>query len=146
MSPAASSSPGPVGTPDRVPFEGRCPCLSGEQYGDCCGPFHRGEAQAPTAEQLMRSRYSAFVVMDAAYLLRTWHPDTRPAELTLEAGIQWRRLDIVSTSRGGPLDREGTVEFKAHFRHDGVGGVHHESSRFLRADRRWYYLDAVWVS
>lgn len=146
MSPAASSSPGPVGTPGRVPFEGSCPCLSGEQYGDCCGPFHRGEAQAPTAEQLMRSRYSAFVVMDAAYLLRTWHPDTRPAELTLDAGIQWRRLDIVSTSRCGPLDREGTVEFKAYFRHDGVRGVHHESSRFLRVDRRWYYLDAVWVS
>jgi SEC-C motif domain protein len=94
----------------------------------------------------MRSRYSAFVVMDAAYLLRTWHPDTRPAELTLDAGMHWRRLDIVSTSRGGPLDREGTVEFQAHFRHDGVRGVHHESSRFLRVDRRWYYLDAVRVS
>ena len=55
--------------------------------------------------------------------------------------MEWRRLDIVSTSRGGPLDSEGTVEFKAHFRHDGERGVHHETSRFLRVDRRWYYLD-----
>ena len=89
----------------------------------------------------MRSRYSAFVVRDAAYLLRTWHPDTRPAELELDPAMEWRRLDIVSTSRGGPLDSEGTVEFKAHFRHDGERGVHHEKSRFLRVDRRWYYLD-----
>ena len=54
--------------------------------------------------------------------------------------MQWRRLDIISTRRGGPLDTEGTVEFKAHFRHDGERGVHHETSRFLRVDRRWYYL------
>ncbi|CAI3805102.1 YchJ family protein [Pseudarthrobacter sp. MM222] len=146
MTHAASPTPGPAVPPDRAPFEGNCPCLSGEQYGDCCGRFHRGEAQAPTAEQLMRSRYSAFVVLDAAYLLRTWHPDTRPAELTLDEGIQWRRLDIVSTSRGGPMDREGTVEFKAHFRHDGVRDVHSEASRFLRVDRRWYYLEALWVA
>lgn len=91
----------------------------------------------------MRARYSAFVVLDPAYLLRTWHPDTRPAELELDPAMQWRRLDIVSTSRGGPLDTEGTVEFKAHFRHAGERGVHHETSRFLRAGRRWRYLNAV---
>jgi SEC-C motif-containing protein len=124
-------------------FRGNCACLSGEQYADCCGRFHRGDAEAPTAEQLMRSRYSAFVVGDAAYLLRTWHPDTRPRELELDPAVEWRRLDIVSTGRGGPLDSEGTVEFKAHFRHDGGRGVHHETSRFLRVDRRWYYLDAA---
>ena len=146
MTDAASSTPGPAGIPDHAPFEGNCPCLSGEQYRDCCGRFHRGEAQAPTAEQLMRSRYSAFVVLDAAYLLRTWHPDTRPDELTLDEGMQWRRLDIVSTSRGGPMDRDGTVEFKAHFRHDGERGVHSEASRFLRVDGRWYYLDALWTA
>ena len=122
---------------------GNCPCLSGEQYADCCGRFHRGDAEAPTAEQLMRSRYSAFVVQDAAYLLRTWHPDTRPAELDLDPDMQWRRLDIVSTRRGGPLDSEGIVEFKAYFRHDGERVVHHETSRFLRVDRRWYYLNEV---
>lgn len=94
----------------------------------------------------MRSRYSAFVVQDADYLLRTWHPDTRPKELELDPAMEWRRLDIVSTSRGGPLDSEGTVEFKAHFRHDGERGVHHETSRFLRRNKRWFYLDAVTVT
>lgn len=121
---------------------GNCPCLSGEQYDDCCGRFHRGDAEAPTAQQLMRSRYSAFVMLDAAYLLRTWHPDTRPSELELDPHLEWRRLDIVSTRRGGPLDSEGTVEFKAYFRQSGERGVHHETSRFLRVDRRWCYLDA----
>ncbi|WP_426997368.1 YchJ family protein [Pseudarthrobacter sp. N5] len=124
-------------------FVGNCPCLSGEQYADCCGRFHSGADEAPTAEQLMRSRYSAFVLLDAPYLLRTWHPDTRPSELELDPGMEWRRLDIVSTGRGGPLDTEGTVEFKAHFTHDGDRGVHQETSRFRRVDRRWYYLDAV---
>ena len=62
----------------------RCPCLSGLQYGECCGPFHSGDAFAPTAERLMRSRYSAFAVGDADYLLATWHPTTRPAELALD--------------------------------------------------------------
>ena len=139
MTHAAAAHP----EPSRAPYEGNCPCLSGEQYGDCCGRFHRGDAEAPTAEQLMRSRYSAFVVLDADYLLRTWHPDTRPSELEFDPAMQWRRLDIVSTSRGGPLDTEGTVEFAAHFRQDGERGVQQETSRFLREDRRWYYLDAV---
>lgn len=129
--------------PHDAPYQGNCPCLSGEQYGDCCGRFHRGDAEAPTAEQLMRSRYSAFVVLDAAYLLRTWHPDTRPAQLELDPAVGWRRLDIVSTGRGGPLDTEGTVEFEAYYRHDGERGVQHETSRFLREDRRWYYVGAV---
>jgi SEC-C motif-containing protein len=94
----------------------------------------------------MRSRYSAFVVLDAPYLLRTWHPDTRPPALELDPAMQWRRLDIVSTHRGGPLDTEGTVEFKAWFRHEGERGVHHETSRFLRKDRRWYYVDALMLA
>jgi SEC-C motif-containing protein len=91
----------------------------------------------------MRSRYSAFVLLDTGYLLKTWHPDTRPTELDLDPGLEWRRLDIVSTSRGGPLDNQGLVEFTAHFRQDGKRGVQHETSRFLRVDRRWYYFDAV---
>ncbi|MFS0718121.1 YchJ family protein [Arthrobacter sp. 1P04PC] len=124
-------------------FEGRCPCLSGEQYGQCCGRYHRGEAEAPTAEQLMRSRYSAFVVLDPEYLLRTWHPETRPAELDLDPAIQWRRLDILATHRGGPLDSEGTVEFAAHYRVAGERGVQRETNRFRRLDRRWHYLDGV---
>ena len=121
--------------------QGNCPCLSGEQYGQCCGRFHRGEAEAATAEQLMRSRYCAFALLDTNYLLRTWHPRTAPAELELDPGMQWRRRDILSTSRGGPLDTVGMVEFKAYYRHGSERGVLHEASRFLRENRRWLYLD-----
>lgn len=120
-----------------------CVCLSGLAYAECCRRFHAGEAEAATAEQLMRSRYSAFALLDAGYLLKTWHPDTAPSGLELDPAIEWRRLDILSVSRGGPLDKEGTVEFKAHFRHGGERGVHHETSRFVRENRRWYYVDAA---
>ena len=116
-------------------------CLSGELYAQCCGRFHSGAVEAATAEQLMRSRYSAFVRLDADYLLRTWHPDTAPATLELDRGMGWRRLDILSTGGGGPFDSAGTVEFKAHYRYDGVRGVLHEVSRFVREDGRWYYVD-----
>jgi SEC-C motif-containing protein len=125
------------------PFSGNCPCLSGEQYTDCCGRFHRrfggrSHRRAADAFPLL-----AFVLLHADYLLKTWHPSTRPSELDFDPGLEWRRLDILSAERGGPLDTEGAVEFKAHFRQDGERGVHHETSRFLRVDRRWYYLDAV---
>ena len=124
-----------------VPASGdRCPCLSGETYGLCCGRYHCG-TPAPTAEALMRSRYSAFAVGNSRYLLDTWHPSTRPAELELDAGLQWRRLDIVETSAGGPLDDRGVVRFRAHYR-DGAGrGIQEETSRFLRVGGKWLYLD-----
>ncbi|MFK0005256.1 YchJ family protein [Paenarthrobacter sp. NPDC090522] len=129
-------------TPDTSRLRnGACPCLSGEQYPACCGRFHSGDADAPTAEQLMRSRYSAFVVLDPEYLLRTWHTSTRPGSMELDPDIQWRRLDILGATGGGPLDTEGTVEFAAHYRHDGQRGVQREHSRFVREDKRWYYVD-----
>ncbi|MFB2596243.1 YchJ family protein [Herbiconiux sp. P17] len=128
----------------------RCPCLSGEVYGECCGPFHRGQAHAPTAERLMRSRYSAFAIGDAGYLLDTWHPDTRPGDLELDAGIRWFRLDILGRTGGGVLDAEGTVEFEARYRMRpaapdaaATSGRQHENSSFSRVDGRWFYVDAV---
>ena len=117
-----------------------CICLSGEPYGQCCGRFHSGNAEAATAEQLMRSRYSAFALLDAGYLLRTWHPDTVPARLEPDPEMVWRRLDVVSTSAGGPFDTAGTVEFRAWYR-GAERGVLHEVSRFVREDGRWYYVD-----
>lgn len=121
----------------------RCPCLSGETYGQCCGPFHRGSATAPTAERLMRSRYSAYVVGDAAYLQQSWHPRTRPVELDLDPDVRWYRLDVLSTSRGGPLDGDGIVEFRAFYRSADGPGDQHEVSRFVRQDRIWFYVDPV---
>lgn len=133
-----------------LPDDARCPCLSGETYGACCGRFHVGLAAggpdavtAPTAEALMRSRYAAFVVGDADYLLATWHPSTRPADLDLDDDVTWRRLDVVATSAGGPLDRTGVVEFVAHFRSAETRerGSLHEVSSFVREGGRWYYVD-----
>ncbi len=91
----------------------------------------------------MRSRYSAFATGDVDYLRRTWHRSTRPAELTWEAGLRWYRLDVLATSRGGLLDTTGTVEFRAFYRVDGAAGVQHETSRFVREDGAWVYLDGV---
>jgi len=121
----------------------RCPCLSGLPYAECCEPLHRGDAAAPTAEQLMRSRFSAFAVGDAAYLLATWHPRTRPRELALDDDLRWYRLDIIDRTAGGPLDAQGEVEFEAYWRSPDDRGSQRERSRFVREGGRWYYLDAL---
>ncbi len=89
-----------------------------------------------TAEQLMRSRFSAFAVGDVAHLIRTWHPDTRPPRLLLDASRQWTRLEVIATSGGGLLDNEGTVEFRAR----STSGEQHETSRFERLDGTWVYV------
>lgn len=119
----------------------RCPCGTGHTYGDCCAPLHRGDAEAPTAEALMRSRFTAFAAGDAAYLLTTWHPRTRPAELDLDPARRWLRLDVLATGAGGPFDDTGTVEFEAHYRRAGQRGAMHERSRFTRVGGAWRYLD-----
>jgi len=89
----------------------------------------------------MRSRYTAFAIGDAAYLLASWHPDTRPGSLELDPETRWYRLDILGTERGGPFDRDGTVEFRASYRSDDERGVLHELSRFTREGGRWLYVD-----
>ncbi len=119
--------------------EDRCPC-GGGAYATCCGPFHAGAA-APTAEALMRSRYSAFALGLAPYLRSTWAAATRPDELDLDDGTVWRRLQIVDSARGGPDDDTGVVEFRAAFRSPEGAGVLHERSRFVREHARWAYLD-----
>jgi SEC-C motif domain protein len=89
----------------------------------------------------MRSRFTAFAVGDATYLLDSWHPDTRPLELHLDAAVHWRRLQIVDTVAGGAHDTEGAVEFRASYHRDGAHAVLHERSRFTRVGGRWVYVD-----
>jgi len=129
------------------PAASSCPCGSERVYAACCGLLHHGKAAAETAEQLMRSRYSAFAVGDVAYLLRTWDPRTRPRSLTLDASRHWDRLEILRSDRGGPRDAEGAVEFRAHYAADRADGTpsesQHEVSRFVRVGGRWLYLDAL---
>ncbi|WP_282784910.1 YchJ family metal-binding protein [Nocardia sp. CC201C] len=118
-----------------------CPCGSSAPYAQCCGPLHRGEGRAATAEALMRSRFSAFAVGDEAYLLRSWAPETRPATVEFEPGMRWEALEIVGSTGGGPFHTAGTVEFRAHYRAHGRAGTLHEHSRFRRDDGAWVYVD-----
>jgi SEC-C motif-containing protein len=118
----------------------RCPCGRGPSYGRCCGRLHRHDAEALTAEDLMRARYSAFAVGDEAYLERSWHPTTRPPIVRLVPGQRWVGLDIVATEAGGPLDTDGIVEFVARYERGGQPDALHERSAFTRLDRRWVYV------
>ncbi|TXK17035.1 YchJ family protein [Homoserinibacter sp. GY 40078] len=117
-----------------------CPCGSGRAFAVCCGAILSGGA-AVTAEALMRSRFTAFARGDAAYLLRSWHPSTRPGSLDVDPEVQWRRLQIVDTVRGGEHDEDGVVEFRASFRGPEGAGLLHERSRFVRVGGRWVYVD-----
>ena len=122
-----------------------CPCGSGERYALCCGPLHGGRA-ARTAEQLMRSRYSAYVHRLEAYLLSTWHPSTRPASIDFEHDqTRWLGLTIRSREAGGPANLHGWISFRARYRLDNRTYRLKERSEFVRQDGLWVYLDGVAV-
>ena len=132
----------------------RCPC-GGASYGSCCRPLHRQERAAATAEQLMRSRYSAFALAEIEHLLRT-QPSEQPVQAwrrSLQAScrqLRWRGLEIVATEAGGPDDLEGTVTFIAHYSAGAERGTLRECSRFGREGGRpdgpWLYLEAIELS
>jgi len=122
-----------------------CPCGSGQDYVNCCGCYLDDGEAASTAEQLMRSRYCAYVQRNSAYLLRSWHESTRPADLDLQAdkAIKWLGLDIVKTEAGGAADVSGIVEFVARYKLNGKAVRLHECSRFRREAGQWLYVDGV---
>ncbi|MFD0739648.1 YchJ family protein [Lysobacter koreensis] len=117
-----------------------CPCGSARAYAYCCGPLHAGTALAASAQDLMRSRYSAYVRADAEYLLATWHPSTRPPALEFDPATRWLGLQVKRHALTG--EDSAVVEFVARCRTGGAAAVRlHEISRFVREDGRWYYLD-----
>jgi SEC-C motif-containing protein len=119
----------------------RCFCGGDQLYANCCGPYHSKAALPSTAAQLMRSRYSAFVLKKTDYLLVTWHPDTRPIQLNLcEDSRQWFSLKIIATQAGGANDVEGMVEFVAKYKINGRAMRQTERSRFQRLENRWVYV------
>ncbi|ALE92275.1 hypothetical protein AOC05_07915 [Arthrobacter alpinus] len=126
-------------------LEDRCPCQSGDTFGDCCAKFLNavGTSFPPTAQALMRSRFTAFATGNVDYLLVTWHPAYRPAVLELDPGQQWYRLDILDTCAGGPLDTEGEVSFRAHYRYRNLRESFSETSSFVRTGRQWLYVQAL---
>ncbi len=119
-----------------------CPCGSSNSYKHCCQPYVEQINDAPTAETLMRSRYSAFVLLDEDYLRYSWHPDTCPKNIHLHIETNWLGLSIKNTEDGQPGDKNGRVEFIARYKIDGKATRLHENSRFTRFNNRWVYLDA----
>lgn len=119
-----------------------CDCGTARRYDDCCGRYHAGplHLQAPTAEALMRSRYSAFARDLSDYLLATWHPSTRPSALEInQVGLRWLGLEV----RGHQVqdNDHATVEFVARSKLGGRAQRLHEISRFVHEGDRWFYVD-----
>lgn len=136
--PARSTTP-------EVTAQSPCPCGLPAPYAECCGRMHTGALAAPTCEALMRSRYAAFVVRDEAYLLRSWHPGTRPPAVDFDPRTRWVRLEVLGTTEGSPFHATGTVTFRAHFTERGLPGTLHEKSRFARHEGAWVYVDGEFL-
>ncbi|MEW6677629.1 MAG: YchJ family metal-binding protein [Pseudomonadota bacterium] len=125
--------------PPSVP--GACPCGSDIPYSACCGPCHDGSRPPADAERLMRSRYAAYVLGNRDYLLATWHPDTRPAELDLDTPPvpKWLGLQVKAHLPQG--ENQAQVRFVARYKIGGRAFRLAETSRFQRVEGRWFYLD-----
>jgi SEC-C motif-containing protein len=122
-----------------------CPCQSGQPFESCCQPIIQG-APAPTAEKLMRARYSAYATGAIDFIVATHDPKLqddvdREATQTWSRESEWTGLEIKATERGGPDDDEGVVEFIARYRLKKQDLFHHERSRFQKIDGRWYYME-----
>lgn len=123
----------------------KCPCGSGIGFEACCGGIVAGRRKAPTAEALMRSRYTAYVMKKVDYLVATTHPDERSDEQADSIRkwmrqVEWLKLHVVATEGGGEKDAFGHVEFIAEYFSNTGPGRHHECSVFEKIDEDWYYV------
>ena len=116
-----------------------CPCESGKTYNTCCKPAHKGST-ALTAEALMRSRYTAYVLGLEGYLLKTWYPDMRPTALNLSDDIQTKWLGLQVKRAENTSETTAIVEFVARYKIGGKAELLHEVSQFVRVEGCWYYL------
>jgi len=122
------------------PDTAACPCGATSTFDSCCGRYLAGEA-APTAEALMRSRYTAFTLLNETYLLSSWHRSTRPASLDLHASPQPKWLGLKILAHHIQDENHATVEFVARNKLAGRAQRLHEVSRFVREDGCWFYID-----
>ena len=123
-----------------------CPCCSTLEYSQCCEPIIKGKTPATTAEQVMRSRYTAYAKGEIDYLRETTHPDgmddfDEQATRSWSENSQWKGLEILAAKSGTPDDNEASVEFIAHFTQKEVEHKHHELAVFKRENDRWLFLD-----
>ncbi len=127
-----------------------CPCGSKIEYENCCEPLIKGARFPETAEQAMRSRYSAYVKAELTYLLDSTHPNQRndydiKGTRRWAEKSEWDGLQIVSVDKGGAEDPKGEVEFIAHYRYKGKRTAHHERAEFVKEDGRWYFYQGKMV-
>jgi SEC-C motif-containing protein len=124
----------------------QCPCGSGREYSACCGQYISGKAKAPTAEALMRSRYSAYVEHEIDYIMNTCvrrKEDNIDYQSTKDWSEQskWLGLKIISVEKGGLNNSDGVVEFEATYERDGLKDVHHETGKFKKENGEWLYVE-----
>ncbi|MGY0391340.1 YchJ family protein [Bizionia sp. KMM 8389] len=122
-----------------------CYCGNNKPYKDCCEVYHLNNGKTETAEQLMRSRYSAFVLANGNYLIQTHHKSTRKIseKKAIEKwakSVSWIKLEVQESTLGQPTDTTGTVTFNAYFYENGKMDVIHEKSAFIKENETWYYL------
>lgn len=125
-----------------------CPCGLSQSYENCCSKVHQSIYNAKTAEQLMRSRYTAFTLADGDYLMKSHHQSTRPlsekkAIVKWAKSVEWVRLEVLKTTEGENGNNKGTVEFKAYFKDRKGLQFIHENSMFIKENKVWYYVDAL---
>ena len=127
-----------------------CPCGSQKEYSSCCEIAHNNIQDVKTAEQLMRSRYSAFCMADGVYLHKSHHSTTRPKSkserkeiVQWAKSVVWVKLEIINSTEGLEDDTFGTVEFKAYYSENGKPGVIHENSTFGKENGHWVYVDGI---
>jgi SEC-C motif-containing protein len=123
-----------------------CPCGSGTAFSACCEPIINGARTAETAEQLMRARYTAYVTAAMDFLFSSTHPGHRKdydhtGTKAWAENSEWLGLEIIGTTRGGPDDAEGEVEFIARFKEKGASRSHHECAQFKREKGVWHFTD-----
>ncbi len=125
-----------------------CPCGSKENFDSCCQPIIEGRIAAPTAERLMRSRYTAFTLGNGEYLMKSWHADHRNLSEQKETeqwakSVKWMKLQIDAVEAGQADDTEGYVTFQAFFSDKGKVFKIHEKSLFYKVDGEWYYHSGI---
>jgi SEC-C motif-containing protein len=124
-----------------------CYCCSGKDFTDCCQPFIEEKTKPKTAEELMRSRYSAYATVAIEYILRSTHPSTRKFHNAEDIENwaktnNWEKLEIISKTEGEAKDKQGTVEFKAYyFDEKNDPQIHHEKSNFRKELGKWFFVD-----
>lgn len=128
-----------------------CPCCSGKELDVCCDPIIKGSIKAPTAEALMRARYTAHALVEVDFIIKSHDSKTRN-EISKEdtkswaENSVWEGLEIIRTEKGLEEDKEGIVEFKAFYKVDGVKHTHHEEASFVKKRGSWYFEDSKMIN